>query len=133
MTSMPPDDEVLAAAPSGSRWGRAVARTYLALGGLALALVVRELVVGRSGIGTMAISILAAPWSVLLAYVAGAVSPALAPGAMRAAGLVLIVLALLLNARILYGMAARAERDVRAARAARGGGGADRGGKYQRM
>ena len=76
--------------------------------------------VGASGFGTMAISILTAPWSVLLASVARLLAPSLAPAVMRGAGLALIVLATLLNARILYGMAARAERDARAAQAARG-------------
>jgi hypothetical protein len=64
----------------------------------------------------MAISILTAPWSVLLASLARALGSALAPGVMRGLGVVLVVVSALLNARILYGMAARGERDVRAAR-----------------
>jgi hypothetical protein len=111
-----PNEEALAPAPGGSAWGRKVARAYLVIAGLAAALMVRELVAGASGIGTMAISILTAPWSVLLASLARALAPALAPGVMRALGLTLVVLSALLNARILYGMAARGERDARAAR-----------------
>lgn len=110
-----PTDESLAPAPP-SRWGRMVSRTYLVIAAGAALLMVRELVANQSGLGTMALSLLTAPWSVLLAYVAQALAPALAPGTMRVAGLVLMLLAVLLNARILAGMAARAERDVRASR-----------------
>ena len=120
MTSPLPNEEALAPPPAGSQWGRLVSRGYLVVAALATALMVRDLVAGRSGFGTMAISILTAPWSVLLAYVARALAPALAPGAMRALGVVLVVLSALLNARILYGMAARAERDVRSARTSGG-------------
>jgi hypothetical protein len=118
-----PNEESLAPPPAGSGWGRKVARTYLAVAALAALLMVRELLAGASGFGTMAISILTAPWSVLLASVAGLLAPSLAPAVMRGAGLALIVLATLLNARILYGMAARAERDARAAKASRSSGG----------
>ncbi len=110
-----PDTESLAPAPP-SRWGRMVSRTYLVIAAGAALLMVRELVANQSGLGTMALSLLTAPWSVLLSYVAQAVAPGLAPGTMRVIGLVLMLLAVLLNARILSGMAARAERDVRAAR-----------------
>lgn len=115
-----PNEEGLTPAPSGSDWGRKVSRAYLAAAAIAAALMVRELVVGESGFGTMAISILTAPWSVLLASLARAVSPSLAPGVMRGLGLGLIVVAVGLNARILYGMAARAERDARAAKSTGG-------------
>ena len=111
-----PDEEALRAAPIGSAWGRKVSRTYLAIAAVACALMVRELIVGASGLGTMAISILTAPWSVLLAYVARALASGVDPVVLRALGLGLVLLATLLNARILYGMAARAERDARAAR-----------------
>jgi hypothetical protein len=110
------EPEALAAPPAASPWGRNTARTYLAVVAVAFALVIRELVTGQSGTGTFAVSILAAPWSVLLAYVARAAAPMLPPLAMRITGLVLVLLATLLNARILYGMAARLERDVRAPR-----------------
>ncbi len=107
--------ESLAPTPTSSTWGRKAATTYLGVVAVAAALMVRELVVGASGVGTMAVSILTAPWSVLLASVARAVAPALEPLAMRAIGLVLVALAALLNARIVYGIAARAERDARPA------------------
>ncbi len=110
-----PDTESLAPTPA-SRWGRMVVRTYLIVAAGASLLMVRELFANQSGLGTMALSVLTAPWSVLLAYVAQAVAPGLTPGAMRAVGLALMLLAVLLNARILYGIASRAERDARAAR-----------------
>lgn len=120
MSAPLPNEEDLAPAPPGSAWGRKVSRAYLAAAAIAVALMVRELVVGRSGFGTMAISILTAPWSVLLASLARTVSPSLAPGVMRALGLALVVVSALLNARILYGMAARGERDARAAKSSGG-------------
>ncbi len=106
--------ESLAPAPARSAWGRKVAWVYLVLAGLALLLTLREMAVGRPGVGTMAVSVLTAPWSVLLGQLGRTLAPSLAPGAARAAGVALLVLCALLNARILYGIAARAERDARA-------------------
>ena len=120
MSAPLPNEEDLAPAPAGSAWGRKVSRVYLAAAAVAAALMVRELVVGESGFGTMAISILTAPWSVLLASLARAVSPSLAPAVMRGLGLGLVLVSALLNARILYGMAARGERDMRAAKSSGG-------------
>jgi len=115
VTQAPQLDEPLAPAPAGSRWGRNAARVYLGLVLVAFAFTLREMTAGASGTGTWAVSILTAPWSVLLAGVARAFSGRLTPGAMRALGVMLVAAASALNARILYGMAARAERDVRAA------------------
>jgi len=107
--------EPLAPAPSGSRWGRAVALVYLAAIVAAGVVLAMELARGRSGPGALAISVLTAPWSGLLAALAPTLAGRLAPGALRALGLVLVALTALLNARILYGIAARMERDLRAA------------------
>jgi hypothetical protein len=89
---------------------------YLALVAIAGALLASELASGRSGLGTLAISVLTAPWSGLLAALGKWLTGRASPGVLRAAGLVLVALCALLNARILYGMAARAERDSRTAR-----------------
>jgi hypothetical protein len=109
--------ESLAPAPEHSRWGRNAAALYGGVTAIAFAFTLRELLAGRSGTGTWAVSVLTAPWSVLLANVARMLAGRLGPGTLRALGLTLVLLSALLNARILYGMAARAERDVRAARA----------------
>lgn len=50
------------------------------------------------------------------ALVAQALAPHLPAGVLRALGFLLAAAAALLNARILYGVAARAERDARGAR-----------------
>jgi len=116
-----PDSEVLAPAPAGSRWGRMVASGYLVLAALAVALTLREVLAGAPGWGATAIGVLTAPWSMLLSSLGPAVMPpGTPPGVIRGVGLVLVVVAAGLNARILYGMAARAERDARAARAREG-------------
>ena len=109
----PTATEPLAPAPPHSRWGRSAVRVYLALVAIAAGLTARELFAGRSGVGTWAVSVLTAPWSVLLAGLARALAPRMDAVAMRACGIALVVLAAALNARILYGMAARAERDAR--------------------
>jgi len=120
---MPTEDrthESLAPAPAGSRWGRNAALVYGGVCAVAFAFTLRELFAGQSGTGTWAISVLTAPWSVLLASVARMLSGRLAPQALRALGVALVLLSAALNARIVYGMAARAERDAAAARAGRG-------------
>jgi hypothetical protein len=116
MSITPLPDEPLAPSPRGSRWGRNAAGVYLGVLVLATAMVVREMLVGSSGLGILAVSVLTAPWSALLAPLAKFLTGRMAPGTLRAAGLVLLALCALLNARILYGIGARAERDARATR-----------------
>ena len=116
MTQTPNAHESLAPTPAGSRWGRSAALVYLGVAAIAFAFTLRELSTGRSGTGTWAISVITAPWSVMLAAVARGLAGKLSPGAMRGLGLLLVGISAALNARILYGMAARAERDARAAR-----------------
>jgi drug/metabolite transporter (DMT)-like permease len=113
MSATGPTHEPLAPAPSGSRWGRNAAMVYLGVVAVAFAFTLRELATERSGTGTWAISVLTAPWSVLLAGVARVLAGRLEPGAMRVLGLALVLLSAALNARILYGIGARAERDAR--------------------
>jgi hypothetical protein len=108
--------ESLEPVPGRSRWGRNAALVYGGVCAVAFAFTLRELFTGQSGTGTWAISVLTAPWSVLLANVARLLADRLTPGALRATGLALVLLSAALNARILYGMAARAERDARASR-----------------
>jgi len=127
MSTAAQPDEPLAPAPRGSRWGRKAASVYLGVVLAAMVLVVRELLIGSSGLGTLAISVLTAPWSALLSPLAKYLTGRVSPGALRAAGLVLLALCALLNARILYGIGARAERDARDSRAARSSGGSARG------
>jgi len=117
--SLPTGPEALGPAPAGSHWGRRVATIYLAVVGLALALLAWELAAGQRGLGSIALSVLTAPWSAALAMLAQALAGTLPEGAMRVLGFALAAAAAGLNARILYGMAARAERDARAARASR--------------
>ncbi len=114
-----PDPEFLTPAPSGSRWGRRTAAVYLGVVALAFALLFWELGAGQRGLGSIAVSVLTAPWSAALAMLAQGLAGRLPEGAMRLLGFALAAAAALLNARILYGMAARAERDVRAAREGR--------------
>ena len=114
MPTAPQPDEPLAPSPPGSRWGRKAAGVYLAVVALAMVLVVRELFIGSSGLGTLAISVLTAPWSALLSSLAKFLTGRVSPGVLRTTGLVLLALCALLNARILYGIGARAERDARA-------------------
>jgi hypothetical protein len=111
-----PAPEALEPAPAGSPWGRRVATVYLVVVGLAFALLVYELARGQRGLGSIAVSVLTAPWSAALAMLAQALAGSLSEGAMRALGFALAAASALLNARILYGMAARAERDARARR-----------------
>jgi hypothetical protein len=112
----PGTPEVPAPSPAGSRWGRRVATVYLALAGLSFALLFYELAAGQRGLGSIAISVLTAPWSAALALLAQSLGGALPEAAMRVLGFALAGAAALLNARILYGMAARAERDARGGR-----------------
>jgi hypothetical protein len=114
--SEPPPPESLAPAPSHSRWGLRAAQVYLALVAVTLGFTVREMLTGVSGTGTWGISVLTAPWSVLLSFLARSLAPHAPAGAMRALGLLLVAASAALNARILYGIAARAERDVRGGR-----------------
>lgn len=111
----------LGPAPAGSAWGRRVATVYLALAALAFVLLFYDLAAGQRGLGSIAISVLTAPWSAALALLAQSLGGVLAglpagplpEAGMRVLGFTLTGAAALLNARILYGMAARAERDVR--------------------
>lgn len=103
-------------APAASRWGRRAATVYLAIVGTAFALLFYELAAGQRGLGSIALSVLTAPWSAALALLAQAIGGSLPAAAMRVLGVALTAVAALLNARILYGMAARAERDARGAR-----------------
>ena len=118
MSTEAPTQESLATTPAGSRWGWSAARVYLAVVAVAFGFTLRDLAAGHSGIGTWAISVLTAPWSVLLTSAARALAVQLSPQALRVAGLALVVVSAALNARILYGIAARAERDAADSRAA---------------
>ncbi|MCC6348478.1 MAG: hypothetical protein IT347_02670 [Candidatus Eisenbacteria bacterium] len=114
--SLPPEPDTLTPAPAHSSWGRRAAAIYLTLVALAFVLLFYELASGRRGLGSVALSVLTAPWSAGLALVAQALAPHLPAGVLRALGFLLAAAAALLNARILYGVAARAERDARGAR-----------------
>lgn len=105
--------ETLAPTPSGSRWGRNVARVYLVLVALAIALVLFEVARGERGLGAVAMTVLTAPWSGLLAPFAQWLAPHVPVLVLRAIGFVLAVGSALLNARVFYGIAARAEGDGR--------------------
>jgi len=95
-----------------SRWGRLVTRAYLVACALALVAMLVETVSGHAGIATMFAAILAAPWSMLVAGLA----PPLPRDWPMAAGLAVrmipLALFMLLNAAIVRGIAARAERDL---------------------
>lgn len=108
--------EPLGPSPAGSRWGRRAATIYLAVVGLAFALLLGELAAGQRGLGSIALSVLTAPWSAALALLAQALAGSLPEAGMRILGFALAAAAAALNARILYGMAARAERDARGSR-----------------
>ena len=110
-----PEDR-LEATPSGSRWGRNVQLVYLGVVAVAFVALLVEMSQGHSGVGAIAVSVLTAPWSGLLAMLARALGGALAPDAMRVVGLVLVVLSALLNSLVLRGIAARAQRDASAPR-----------------
>jgi len=116
LTAGPRDDEPLTPTPAHSQWGRKVATGYLVLVGVAFVLVIVELLRGSPGLGVLAVSVLTAPWSALLSSLAKFLAPRLPIDALRVLGLALAVLSALLNARMLYGIAARAERDMRAAK-----------------
>jgi hypothetical protein len=89
---------------------------YLVVVVVAFAVLVYELVRGERGLGSIALSVLTAPWSAALSMLAQALAGSLPEAAMRALGFALAAASALLNARILYGMAARAERDARGGR-----------------
>lgn len=105
-------EESLAPAPAGSAWGRRTARVYLALAALSLAVALIEMVRGRPGPGSLALSVLTSPWSALLAPLARGLAASLPGAAVQALGLALAAGCAALNARILYGIAARTERDA---------------------
>jgi len=114
--SAAPEPEAFGLTPAGSGWGRRVAGVYLGVVALAFALLLYELAAGQRGLGSIALSVLTAPWSAALAMLAQALGGSLPAAAMRVLGFVLAAGAALLNARILYGVAARAERDARGRR-----------------
>ncbi|MBK7368293.1 MAG: hypothetical protein IPJ04_10400 [Candidatus Eisenbacteria bacterium] len=111
----PTEPETLATTPAGSGWGRRVATIYLTLVGLSLVLTFVEVARGERGLGAVAVTVLTAPWSGLLANLAQAIGPSLSVGAMRALGVALTVGAALLNARVFYGIVARMQRDAQGA------------------
>ena len=106
-----PEDR-LEPSPEHSTWGRNAMRVYLGVAAIAFALMVSEMVRGESGFGTFLISIVTAPWSGLLMMPARALAGRLSPGTMRGIGVALVVLSALLNAAVIRGIAARAQRDV---------------------
>jgi hypothetical protein len=108
--------EVLTPSPVGSRWGRRATVIYLSVVAAAFTLLAWELSTGQRGLGSVAISVLTAPWSAALALLAQALAGAVPQSALRVLGFTLAAASALLNARILYGMAARAERDARTPR-----------------
>ena len=112
-------DETLQPAPTASLWGQKASRIFLFIALPAVALMAYEAFSGHPGVGSLAASILSAPWSVLLSGLAQMLQGQLAPAAMRVIGLLLALGCVLLNSRIVYGIAARMERDLRAAAAER--------------
>ena len=90
-----PEDR-LEATPSGSRWGRNVQLVYLGVVAVAFVALLVEMSQGHSGVGAIAVSVLTAPWSGLLAMLARALGGALAPDAMRVVGLLLVAALLVL-------------------------------------
>ncbi len=112
-------DEALQPAPTASAWGQKASRMFLIVALAAVALMTYEAFSGRPGVGSLAAGILSAPWSVLLASVAQALHGRIPDDAMRIIGLLLALGCVLLNSRIVYGIAARMERDVRAMAAER--------------
>lgn len=112
-------DETLQPVPTGSLWGQKASRWFLVVALASLALMTYEAFSGRPGVGSLAASILSAPWSVLLSQLAQALHGRLPDSAMRIIGLLLALGCVLLNSRIVYGIAARMERDLRAAAAER--------------
>lgn len=92
-------------------------RVYLGITAIAFALMVSELIRGESGFGTFLISIVTAPWSGLLMMPARALAGHVSPGIMRGIGIALVILSALLNAAVIRGIAARAQRDVQRPRA----------------
>lgn len=105
-------DEPLAPTPSGSAWGRTTVRVYLGVVAVVVVLLVMDLARGQSGSGTFFLSVVTAPWSALLAPLAGALRGPLGERGMVVAGLLLAAGCVALNARIAYGIAARMERDA---------------------
>ncbi len=109
-----PEPETLAPTPAGSAWGKRVAFAYLGAVGLAFALTFVETSRGEHGLGSVAVTVLTAPWSGLLANLAQALGGSLSVAGLRVLGVALTLAAALLNARVFYGIVARMERDARA-------------------
>lgn len=107
------EPETLAPTPAGSAWGKRVAFVYLGAVVLAFALTFVETARGEHGLGSVAVTVLTAPWSGLLANLAQALGGSLGVAGMRALGVTLTAAAALLNARVFYGIVARMERDAR--------------------
>ncbi len=105
-------DEALASTPSGSAWGRTTVRVYLGIVVVAALLLAFDLAQGRPGSGSFFLSVLTAPWSALLAPVAGSLKGPLGDAGLIVVGLLLAAGCVALNARIAYGIAARMERDM---------------------
>ncbi len=106
------EPETLAPTPAGSAWGKRVAFAYLGAVALALVLTFVETARGEHGLGSVAVTVLTAPWSGLLANLAQALAGSLGVTAMRALGVTLTVAAALINARVFYGIVARMQRDA---------------------
>ncbi len=105
-------DEPLGAAPPGSSWGRITVRVYLGIAAASGALLAFDLAQGRSGIGSFFVSVVTAPWSALIAPLAGSLRGPLGDRGLLAVGLALAAGCVALNARIAYGIAARMQRDA---------------------
>lgn len=105
--------------PPQSAWGQNASRMFLVVGLSAVGLMTYEAFSGRPGVGSLAAGVLSAPWSVLLAQLAQALQAHLASAAMRIIGILLALGCVLLNSRIVFGIAARMERDLRAMAAER--------------
>ena len=110
-------DESLQPTPVASRWGEKSARIFLIIALVAVAIMIFEAASGRPGVGSLAASILGAPWSVLLAPLAGWLHGRVPDTALRVTGVLLALASVWLNSRIVYGIAARTERDLRSAAA----------------
>jgi hypothetical protein len=106
-------EERLAPAPTGSRWGRTTVGVYLGLVAVCAAWLGWDLLSGHhASTGSFFLSVLTAPWSGLLAPLAGFVGGFVGPEGVRATGFGLLAACAALNARILYGIAARMQRDA---------------------
>ena len=113
------NSETLEPTPEHSAWGEKSARIFLIIALVAVAIMIFEAASGRPGVGSLAASILGAPWSVLLAPLAGWLHGRVPDTALRVTGVLLALASVWLNSRIVYGIAARTERDLRSAAAQR--------------